>query len=105
MDSLSVLDVNWYRKSAEQGNAYGQTNLGWMYDMGKGVERDYARAVHWYRKAAEQGFATGQTNLGFMYEVGRGVERDQAKAVYWYRKSAEQGNEYAKKRLTKLGKR
>jgi TPR repeat protein len=25
--------VNWYRRAAEQGNAYAQSNLGFMYSM------------------------------------------------------------------------
>ena len=47
--------VKWYRKAAEQGNAYGQNNLGKMYANGLGVAKDEAEAVKWFRKAAEQG--------------------------------------------------
>ena len=46
--------VKWYRKAAEQGNAYAQFNLGNAYYNGNGVEQDYAEAVKWYQKAAEQ---------------------------------------------------
>ena len=84
--------VKWYRKSAEQGNARAQFNLGLMYKYGLGVEQDYAEAVTWYRKAAEQGHAKAQFNLGSMYEDGQGVEQDYAEAVKWYRKAAEQGD-------------
>lgn len=44
-----------YRKSAEQGNASGQYNLGDMYENGKGVTQDYNEAIRWYRKSADQG--------------------------------------------------
>ena len=84
--------AEWFRKSAEQGNADAQYNLGIMYGTGMGISQDYAKAVEWYRKSAEQGNADAQYNLGCMYENGRGVSRDYAKAVEWYRKSAEQGN-------------
>jgi len=30
-------------------------NLGWMYQIGRGLEQDDEQAVFWYRKAAEQG--------------------------------------------------
>ncbi|MCQ2573379.1 MAG: hypothetical protein MJ182_05755 [Treponema sp.] len=84
--------VEWYKKSAEQGFALGQNNLGLMYENGQGVPQDYAKAVDWYKKSAEQGFAISQNNLGDMYEYGKGVPQDYAKAVDWYKKSAEQGN-------------
>ena len=84
--------INWYRKSAEQGDASGQAQLGYMYSNGFGVAQDYAEAVRWYRKSAEQGDAVGQVNLGYMYRYGYGVAQDYVEAVKWYRKSAEQGN-------------
>ena len=62
-----------FRPLAGQGNAYAQTNLGFMYESGQGVPQDYAEAVKWYRLAAEQGNALGQTNLGVMHEKGKGV--------------------------------
>ena len=49
--------VKWYRKAADQGDAFAQYNLGVMYDNGEGVPQDQAEAVKWYRKAAEQGDA------------------------------------------------
>ena len=82
--------IKWYRKSAEQGEAIAQNNLGAMYAYGEGVEQNYNEAVKWYRKSAEQGYARALTNLGFMYANGEGVEQDYKEAVKWYRKSAEQ---------------
>jgi len=64
---------------ADQGHAPAQSNLGVMYENGKGVPQDYKEAVKWYRLAAEQGYATAQYNLGVMYEKGRGVQQD-----YWF---------------------
>ena len=91
--------VEWYRKSAEQGNASGQANLGYMYSNGYGVTKDYAEAIKWYRKSAEQGDAVGEVNLGFMYRNGFGVAKDEAEAVKWYRKSAEQGNSVGQRNM------
>ncbi|MDA9976050.1 sel1 repeat family protein [Alphaproteobacteria bacterium] len=64
-----VESVKWFRKSAEQGNAKAQRNLGWMYKKGNGVTKDYAEAVKWYRKAAEQGLAGAKASLGKMKSV------------------------------------
>jgi TPR repeat protein len=47
--------LRWYRKAAEQGDTSAQRNLGYMYETGRGVERDPAQARDWYRKAADQG--------------------------------------------------
>ena len=88
------LALPFIRKSAEQGNASGQDNLGTMYQKGLGgLAKNDAEAVRWYRKSAEQGNASGQAHLGFMYELGLGgLTKDDAEAVRWYRKSADQGN-------------
>src|SRR5258708_846048 len=61
------------RPLAEQGYANAQTNLGIMYDEGRGVPKDYAAAAEWLREAAEQGDALAQSDLGDMYDMGRGV--------------------------------
>jgi TPR repeat protein len=81
--------VKWYRKAADQGDAWAQTNLGAMYANGQGVSQDYTEALRWYRKAAEQGFARAQNNLGVMYNYGQGVGQDYKQAVYWYQKAIE----------------
>ena len=47
--------MEWYRKSANQGLAGAQCNLGFMYEYGHGVSQDYGRAVELYKKAANQG--------------------------------------------------
>ena len=91
--------VRWYRKASEQGHAYAQSNLGWAYNVGAGVEKDQREAVRWYRKAAEQGDADAQNNLGYAYWSGEGVDKDQREAVRWYRKASEQGHAYAQTNL------
>jgi TPR repeat protein len=55
--------IKWYRKSAEQGNATAQCNLGVMYENGNGVPKKKSEAVKWYQKAAEQGNATARIAL------------------------------------------
>jgi TPR repeat protein len=79
-----------YKAGAEQGDAEAQFDLGWCYDNGQGVAKDYAEAVKWYRKAAAQNYAPAQFNLGYCYANGQGVRKDKEEAVKWYRQAAEQ---------------
>jgi TPR repeat protein len=82
--------LQWFYKSAEQGNALAQHYLGWMYQNAYGVTKNYGEAVKWYRKSADQGHASAQNNLGYMYQYSYGVEQSYTEAIKWYRKSAEQ---------------
>ena len=52
-------------KSAKQGDAEAQYNLGVMYSTGQGVPQDDHLAVMWYRAAAEQGYlaARGRSTI------------------------------------------
>ena len=43
--------MQWYRKAAEQGDAVAQSNLGTMYDKGRGVPQDFVRAHMWFNVA------------------------------------------------------
>jgi hypothetical protein len=56
------LAVKWYRKSAEQGNAKAQSNLGVMYEKGWGVPKDYVLAYMWFNLSATNGNKGGQKN-------------------------------------------
>ena len=42
-----------FARSAEQGDARAQSNLGCMYEPGVGVSQDHAEAGQWYRKAPQ----------------------------------------------------
>lgn len=76
---------------AIQGDATAQTNLGVMFEQGRGVPKNYIEAVDWYKRAAMHGNAAAQFNLGVMFDQGRGVQRDYNQAIDWFRKSAIQG--------------
>ena len=55
--------VRWYRRGAELGNSYAQSNLGLMYEYGTGVRQDFDEAMRWFRKAADQGHEKAKTHL------------------------------------------
>jgi TPR repeat protein len=73
----------WYQRSANQGHAHAQYNIGASYAEGLGVARDDGEAAKWFGRAAEQGMAHAQLNLGLLYAVGRGVPQDNVEAMKW----------------------
>jgi TPR repeat protein len=89
-------------KKADKGDAKAQINLGDMFYDGKGVPKDYKKALHWWAKAAEQGNAEAQYNLGWMYQNGKGVPQNYKQAAYWFTKAAEQGDAEARAGLGML---
>ena len=89
---------------AEQGDAYAQGDLGYMYELGYGVLKNYKTAVKWYTLAAEQGKAVAQLNLGVMYVTGSGVLRDNQRAYMWFNLGSYNGSEKAGKAIEKVAK-
>jgi uncharacterized protein len=81
-----------FQPLAEQGDASAQSNLGVMYEQGRGVAQNYREAMRWFRLAAMQGDASAQSNLGVMYFKGQGIAQDFREAMRWYRLGAGQGN-------------
>ncbi len=47
--------IKWFRVSAKGGFWSAQVKLGFVYEHGRGIERDLKQAVYWYEQAAEQG--------------------------------------------------
>jgi uncharacterized protein len=87
------------RPLAEEGNAKGESILGFAYYRGRGVPQNDAEAANWFKRAAEQGDAPSRFTLGVMYGEGRGVPQDFAEAARWYRRAAEQGDAQAQYNL------
>ncbi|MDO4440829.1 MAG: tetratricopeptide repeat protein [Moraxella sp.] len=83
--------IEYYIKSAEQGNDKAQYNLGTLYYNGEGTTRDYAKALEYYTKSAEQGNPEAQFNLAVMYRYGEGVSKDKATAKVWFGKACDSG--------------
>jgi len=89
--------LEYFTKSADQGNPEAQSALGVLFYYGEGIKQNFKKAVYWYEKSAEQGNANAQYNLGSMYCIGNSLFTiDFKKARYWFRKAAEQGNTQGK---------
>ena len=80
---------------AEQGNPEAQLKVGFMYYSGKGISRDYQKAVYWFKKSAMQGNPLAQSNVGYMYKEGQGVSQDYSEAAKCYHQAAGRGNALA----------
>ena len=60
----------WHR-AAELGRSDAYANIGYAYDVGKGVEVDKKKAIHYYELAAIGGDTQARNNLGY-WEVKAG---------------------------------
>jgi TPR repeat protein len=66
-------------------------NLGHLYRLGQGVEKNGKKARKYYQKAAKLGHAPSQTNLAQMYFAGTLIEKDSEKAMHWLKKAVAKG--------------
>lgn len=53
----------WFKIAAERGDAESQFHLGCLYEEGKGVAQNIAKALEWYMKAAEQGYEDAKIKI------------------------------------------
>lgn len=72
---------------AAKGHADAISTLGWMYETGKGVAEDDAKAASLYRTAVAQGDAFGQWRMGVMIDEGA-VAGSVEQAVALFRQAA-----------------
>lgn len=85
-----------YRNAAEDGDVQAMWHLAKCYEYGKGVKKDYEKAIEWYRQAADGGSSAAMRSLAINYKGGRcGLEKDNRKAINWLRKAADAGDNYA----------
>ncbi|GLH74403.1 HcpA family protein [Geothrix limicola] len=86
--------------AAGKQHPYATHMVGWMYELGRGVQKDDKEAATWYRKAAELGEVEALTELGRLTENGRGVVKDLEAAARMYAIAARGGSAQA---MTFLG--
>ena len=88
-----------FEQSANLGNTWAISNLGYMYYFGQGVLQDYEKAKEFYEKSASLGNDKSMCILGAMYYSGLGVLQDYEKAKKLFEQSANLGNTYAMNNL------
>ncbi|MCK4865853.1 MAG: sel1 repeat family protein [Gammaproteobacteria bacterium] len=91
--------LKWYQQGARLGNKESQHALGFIYEKGFGVTKNYATAAKWYLKAANQGYAASQRMLAYFYQEGIGVTQDYVESYMWENISNPYGNDFDNKFL------
>lgn len=84
-----------FKYLAERGVVLAQTNLGYMYSLGEGVEQDLEKSAWWFRQAAESGSTAAQLTMGALAFHGEGVERSSIEAYAWFSIAAAGGQDSA----------
>jgi uncharacterized protein len=62
-------------KGVEQGDRDSQLCLGYALHEGKGIRKNYKRAVHCYKLGAKAGDTDAQRNLSLCYRDGHEVSK------------------------------
>lgn len=78
-------------KSAELEYIPAMIEVGLMYQMGMGTQKDYQLAFNWFKNAVDHGEIEGNYYLAGMYEFGWGVDENWEKAESLYIKSGVKG--------------
>jgi hypothetical protein len=95
---------NWYKITGflSQGgfgikhrDIPAMVNLGWMYETGKGVNKNESLALKYYTDASKLNNPAGQYSLGNMYYRGLGCNKDLKIALEYYKKAAVQDYPHA----------
>lgn len=94
--------TTWFKKAAEQGNAYAQTRLGIIHQYGLGTEADTDLANAYYKQAAEANYAPAQLQIGLTYQQGIGKPIDNQVATQWFAKALKNGSDAAQGHLDDL---
>ncbi len=92
------------RRDAESQNLRAVYEMGFMYEHGYGVERDWSQALSWYRRGADAGDLDSTIAVGDLYDrmTGPHTENNYAEAMRWFRKAAGEGSAFAMYRIGEL---
>lgn len=61
--------------------SYSSNNMGYLYEEGLGVMKNYEKAVKLYQFAVDKGLDISMQSLAKCYEEGKGVEKNLNKAI------------------------
>jgi TPR repeat protein len=86
-----VQSIPWLEHAVEGGSADGFDDLGWLYEMGYGVNKDVDRAFSLFNEAAKRGSVEGAYRLGVAYYYGLGVQKDRSAACQSFIRAASGG--------------
>ncbi len=87
------------KKACEEGKAESCKNLGYYYQTGQNVNKNYVKARMYYSKACELNNSEGCRMLGDLYYYGQGVDKNDSKAKHYYERSCQLHNKEGCKSL------
>ena len=93
--------IDWWKASADAGNAYAMAQMGDCYYFGLGVDKNLAKAIDFYTPAADKNITSALYRLGILYYTGNGVDQDQTYAKLLMRKASDGGMREAQDFLEK----
>jgi localization factor PodJL len=97
LDGTSGIAVNeaegarWLERAADSGDGMAAYRLGTLYERGRGVPTDQAKAIQLYGIAAKQGNRKAMHNLAVAFADGSGVSKNLQQAAQWFTKAAQLG--------------
>ena len=94
--------VDLYKKACRLNSSIGCTSLGYMYDLGLGVDKNVVKARNYYEIACAGEDPRGCNNLGNIYELGDGVPKDEARAFYYTERACEEPYSVGCRSLAKM---
>lgn len=89
----------YWKKCLDSGYVGANTAFGIMYQTGKGLDRDFEKALYHYKIDAAKGDADACFNIGTMYLNGDGVYKSVVEATKWFAKGAKLGSSAAQYNL------
>jgi len=84
------------QEAYELGHPEGASNMGFMYENGMGIPKNYNIAASWYQKAISMGqphSAQAELHLGQLYQFGKLGQPDFTKATQLYNAAIIQAND------------
>lgn len=82
-DESNAVALEFFNKSASQGNKFALYNLGLAYLNGEFVYKDPAKGIDYLKKSAEANHYSAMSELGFAYLQGNGTVKDYGEAYRW----------------------
>jgi uncharacterized protein len=79
-----------YQRLSDAGDVKARSRLAWMYEAGRGVGRDLAKAAQLFMQSANAGDAEAQYAIAVMYRTGKGQTQDRQQSLLWLKRAADQ---------------
>jgi TPR repeat protein len=82
---------SYFLEACRLGKGAGCTDVGFMFEKGKGVMPDLERGVEFYGRGCDLGNMIGCANLGYMHQNAKGTPQSDPAAAVAYKKACEGG--------------